>query len=305
MDTFRDPATFIAALGAAGAAVVLAGALVRLAGWPAAVLLGLAVGIPCVIAPDPVLPASVAVTALLARHWLSRGTIQRSAFAGFLPQIAFIVVGYCIYAGSRVVLEAGRSEAAANARDLINFERSMGLFFEGSVQDLFARGLLTDVWNAIYLYAYWPLPIIALFVLYLRDRTGYRILRDGLAVSAVLGLVTIAIFPVVPPRLMPGLEIVDTIEHGRVVSNQFAAVPSLHAGWPALVGLLMFTRGHGWLRVMAPVPGAVMVLTIIVTGNHYWMDAVIGIAFSVVPALYMLAIERVSQRTSQDRTVSA
>jgi hypothetical protein len=231
--------------------------------------------------------------------------VQAAAFRRFGLQLSFIVAGYAVYSLVRVRVEPGPREAVCNARDLIEFERSLSAFFEGSLQDLLARGLLTDMFNAIYLYAYWPLPIVGLFVLYLRDRVGYRILRDSLAVSAVLALITFAIFPVAPPRLVPGLGIIDTIDpvgQARVVSNQFAAVPSLHVGWPALVGLMMYARGSGWVKRLAPVPAAVMFVTIMVTGNHYWLDGVVGIAFALTPAIYMLTLEeQVGDRTSRDR----
>jgi hypothetical protein len=296
-----------AALVAVAAGVVIVWALAKPAGIYAAVLLAVAMAGPGIIAPDPVLPVIVAGTALLARRWLRDGVVEKSDFRRFGLQLSFIVAGYGIYSLIRMQVEPGPREAVGNARDLIEFERSLSAFFEGSLQDLLARGLLTDVFNSIYLYAYWPFPIVGLFVLYLRDRTGFRILRDSLAVSGALALITFALFPVAPPRLMPGLDIIDTIDpvgQARVVSNQFAAVPSLHVGWPALVGLMMYARGSGWVRRLAPVPAAIMFVTIVVTGNHYWLDGVVGIAFALTPALYMLALEQqVGDRASRDRPI--
>jgi hypothetical protein len=307
VDRYTDPVVLIAALVAVAAGITIVCLLARPAGWAAALFLGTVVIVPGVLAPDPVLPVAVAVAAWFARRWIAQGTVQPQAFARFGLQLGCIVAGYAIYSLTRMRVEPGSREAISNARDLIDFERSLSAFFEGSLQDLLARGLLTDIFNALYLYAYWPLPIVALFVLYLRDRTGFRILRDSLAISAVLALITFAVFPVAPPRLMPGLGIFDTIDpvgQARVVSNQFAAVPSLHVGWPALVGLLMYARGSGWIRGLAPVPAAVMFITIIVTGNHYWLDAVVGIAFALTPAIYMLAINHeLSDRISRDRPI--
>ena len=286
----------------AGMAIVLS--LAPLVGWPGATFLGVLLSVPGMIAPDPVLPISMAVIAFVARRWVFNGQVGKEQFRGFLPPLTLIALGYGVYSFGRVHFEPGRSEAVTNAREVIDLERSLGMFFEASVQEFFARGIFTELFNAIYLFGYWPLPIVALFVFYLRDRNGYRILRNALVISALMALVTYALYPVAPPRLMPGLGIEDTIEHGRVVSNQFAAVPSLHAGWPTLVGFMVFVRATGWIRYAALVPGPLMVLTIIVTGNHYWLDAVIGITYALVPAVYLLALDQqVGGRESPDTRV--
>jgi hypothetical protein len=290
-----DTSDLVIALVAVCASVLTAVALWRPAGPAAAIGLGAVIAVPGVGAGDPVLPVAVAVVAVLGRRWYLRGEVPRSAFRGLLPQVGLICAGYVAYTIARLASRAGASEAIANSHDIVRFERGLGLFVEPHVQAAFSQGLLAGGFNHIYLSLYYPLPVAALLVLYLRDRHAYRIFRDSLAISAALAAVAIALFPVAPPRLVPGLGIVDTIDpvsQARALANQFAAVPSLHVGWPALVGLMMAARGNRWLRLLSPLPGGVMLITVMTTGNHYWFDAAAGIAFSIGPALYMLAAPR-------------
>ena len=62
-------------------------------------------------------------------------------------------------------------------------------------------------------------------------------------------------------------------------SNPVAAVPSLHAGWALGVGIgvVRYARPAAWRLAGALYP-AVVVLTIIVTGNHFVLDALAGMA---------------------------
>jgi membrane-associated phospholipid phosphatase len=57
----------------------------------------------------------------------------------------------------------------------------------------------------------------------------------------------------------------------------YAAMPSLHFGNSLLLGttLLLFSP-HRLLRTLAPLWPAAMLLTIVVTANHYILDAVVG-----------------------------
>ena len=95
-------------------------------------------------------------------------------------------------------------------------------------------------------------------------------------------------FPTAPPRLA-GIGLEDTLRQlsnidigsptSASFSNPVAAVPSLHAGWAVGVGagLILFARPLFWRAVVVLYPLAV-VLTIVVTGNHFVFDAIAGVA---------------------------
>ena len=93
-------------------------------------------------------------------------------------------------------------------------------------------------------------------------------------------------FPTAPPRLanvglQDTLRSLSNIDIGSPTSSSFsnpvAAVPSLHAGWALGVGigLVLYARPLFWKLVGVVYPIAV-VLTIVVTGNHFVFDAIAG-----------------------------
>ena len=98
-------------------------------------------------------------------------------------------------------------------------------------------------------------------------------------------MLIVATFPVAPPRLMD-LGFVDTVtlhaEAYRVLqppslTNQYAAMPSFHVGWDLLVGIALVREGgRAWTRVVGTALPLLMLLTVVVTGNHYLVDAIVG-----------------------------
>ena len=76
-------------------------------------------------------------------------------------------------------------------------------------------------------------------------------------------------------------------EKAASVTNQYAAMPSMHIGWSVwstLVLLPMVRRR--WLRALVVAYPGLTLFTIMVTANHYWIDAIGGlIALAVGAAL--------------------
>ena len=74
---------------------------------------------------------------------------------------------------------------------------------------------------------------------------------------------------------------------GSGISNELAAMPSLHVGWAVLVGVAavaVSTSRWRWLVVAHPV---LTVIAVVATANHWWLDGVVasmvlGIAYLVV-----------------------
>jgi membrane-associated phospholipid phosphatase len=72
------------------------------------------------------------------------------------------------------------------------------------------------------------------------------------------------------------------------VSNQYAAMPSLHVGWALWCALALVPNvRRRSVKVLAALYPVVTVFTVVVTGNHFWLDAVGGIV--VVAAGFALA----------------
>ena len=118
-----------------------------------------------------------------------------------------------------------------------------------------------------------------------RHRDAFRRLRDGMLVSGFLGMMVFVSYPVAPPRLFD-LGLVDTVTESSeayrylqppAFVNQYAAMPSLHAGWDLLVGLAILgaaaTVGFKAVGVLMPV---LMMWAVVATANHYVLDVVAG-----------------------------
>jgi hypothetical protein len=124
-------------------------------------------------------------------------------------------------------------------------------------------------------------------VLYVRRRAVYRWFRDVLLLTTGLALVGHIAYPLAPPRLEPGLGIVDTGlafgqstyagRPGTGFTNQLAAMPSMHVAWAALIAIAAIVCLHSAWRWLAPAYAVAILLVVVVTGNHYWLDGLVGL----------------------------
>ncbi len=220
-------------------------------------------------------------------NWLrphEAGATRTSALvAGQLVLLAGALVAYF---GVRGVTKGAVDQAHANAYDILAFEESMGIDWEHSAQQfMLDHPTWITIWNSIYVYWYWPPLIGALVFLWIHDRRHFTILRDALIISGAIGLVIFAIYPVAPPRFIDGFT--DTIaqsRRGMFISqppgfvNKYAAIPSFHVGWLALAGMVVAARTPVRWQWLPYVPAIAMAGAVVFTGNHYIVDAVIGVA---------------------------
>ena len=63
------------------------------------------------------------------------------------------------------------------------------------------------------------------------------------------------------------------------VSNQFAAMPSVHIAWATWCAFALVPRvQHRWLKILAVIYPFITLTVIVITANHYILDAVGGLA---------------------------
>lgn len=205
----------------------------------------------------------------------------------------YIAAFYGVYSlirntqGSATVSAA---HAFNNARHVIRVERALGVFHEQAVQKAFLgwRAFI-QFWNLFYGSFHFVVTIVALVVLFRRFPARYPRWRNTLAVTTGLALVGFATYPLMPPRLLPSAYgFVDTLhvygglwsfESGPVaqVSNQYAAMPSLHFAWSMWSAFVLIPMVHrNWARVAVALYPAVTLFAIVVTANHYVLDAAGG-----------------------------
>ncbi len=123
----------------------------------------------------------------------------------------------------------------------------------------------------------------------------YRALRNTLVIVNVIAFAVFWLYPVAPPRLLPGFTDVVASSHafgswhtGALASqaNQLAAMPSLHIAWAVWCTLVVWqiTRRR-WARFLAVVYPCVTALAVLATGNHYVFDLLGGLIAITAAAL--------------------
>jgi len=195
----------------------------------------------------------------------------------------------------------GATHALHNAERVIRLERALGMFHEQAIQHWFlAWPGLVRATNLYYGSLHFVVPIVVLVVLFRRWPDDYRLWRNTLAATTGLALIGFSLFPLMPPRLLcdctygagPGVHygFVDTlVRYGgswsfdsgamKDVSNQYAAMPSLHVAWALWCSCALVPRLRPrWAKVLAALYPLVTVLAVVVTANHYLLDAVAGAA---------------------------
>ncbi|MDN3352567.1 phosphatase PAP2 family protein [Actinomadura sp. DC4] len=217
-------------------------------------------------------------------------------------------VMYLMYDGVRLLVSAGHGEAFTNAHRVLSLERFLGVSEEVPINHAVSASPALGV-PMSYAYAalhYLVTPVVLVWLWRTRP-WRYRGARTALVVATLLGLIGFSLFPTAPPRMMPGF--VDTLAKyhewgwwGAAASapkglagltNEFAAMPSLHVGWAAWCGWQIARNARWrWLQVVGALYPVFMVTVVVGTANHYIADAVAGLAVILVGA----AIARLRER---------
>jgi hypothetical protein len=217
-------------------------------------------------------------------------------------EAAVVVVLYKIYETARSHIHPPVGPAVAHAKDVVRVERALGLYQEHRIQRAFiGHTTVIQGWDIYYGTVHFVVPALALWLLWRRRPEHYARARTVFLVMCFVALVVFALYPLAPPRYMPGhYGFVDTaarwgglgpLDSGKMKdTNPFAAMPSLHIGWSlwsawVLVPLLSSRPA----RVAAAAYPLVTLTAIVVTANHWILDAAGGVAvFAAALALTTL-----------------
>lgn len=244
----------------------------------------------------------VTVTTLEDRHQATAHPVEEKAGRGHLrhlrtprrPRLWFevllIAVSYWTYSLVRNAVPEQRSEALRNADWLWDLERQLGLAFEESVN----HAVNSVTWlivgmNYYYATLHFVVTLGVLVWLYRSHPGRYAATRLVLFSTTAIALAGYYLFPLAPPRLMPGGDFVDTVTVHETwgsmasgdlknMSNQYAAMPSMHIGWSVWCGLTVFVLATlPWARILGLLYPASTLVVIVATANHFWLDAVGGL----------------------------
>jgi membrane-associated phospholipid phosphatase len=212
--------------------------------------------------------------------------------ADFAIQLGLIFGAAIVYFGVRSATEGSVALANDHGHDVTRLESVLGIDVELQLQSLVLDSTtLSTLFNWVYIWGHWPAIAATLIWLHRRDNELFLRLRNALFISGAIGVVIFVLYPVTPPRLLD-IGIVDTVTEQsnsyRVLQppsliNKYAAVPSLHVGWNFLVGLALYraaaSRRVRLLGILSPIA---MIAAVVLTGNHYVIDAAAGLLVASV-----------------------
>jgi hypothetical protein len=234
--------------------------------------------------------------------------------------VLYILAFYGVYSVIRNTQGSATVSAAHafnNARHVIRFEQALGIFHEEAVQEAFLgwRAFI-QFWNLFYGTFHFVVTVVALVLLFRRFPARYPRWRNTLAATTGLALVGFATYPLMPPRLLPAAYgFVDTLkvygglwsfDSGPVaqVSNQYAAMPSLHFAWSMWSALVLFPMlGRTWSRAVVALYPLTTLFAIVVTANHYVLDAAGGALVLAVGAAAGFALATATAAHPQPQVV--
>ena len=224
-------------------------------------------------------------------------TRVRSSIISACTEVALLSVLYAIWRLARVLPLDQPEGAIERAHDINQLQQDLFFPSELSLQHfVLDHQWLAQAMNFYYAILHIPALIIFLIWLFIRHRDSYSHWRNCLAILTGACLV-IRFIRVAPPRFLPDLGYVDLATKfglsvygpvGTGVSDQFAAMPSIHVGWAAVVSLGIVSASTSRWRWIFLGHLVLTMIAVSATGNHWWLDGIVAIVLLVMA----LCIER-------------
>ena len=236
------------------------------------------------------------------------------------------------FGSNEIAADGVPEQAFTNAERIIEFQLWMGMFHEQTVQSWFLPyDWFIKFWNTYYGTAHFFVTLGVFILLFVKRADVFPQWRNTLAAMTALAIIGFAWFPLMPPRLLDepcprddpssyggaciesdlrpegGWGFVDTlVEFGgpwsfesetmASISNQYAAMPSLHIGWSTWCAIAVWPLlRRRWTKCLVLLYPAATLFGIVVTANHYWIDGVGGIIVFGIGALIGWGVHRWNQ----------
>jgi len=227
---------------------------------------------------------------MAARARVLQARVLPHGWLDALRQVSLFGGAYLAYMLVRGLVEGHANAAFAHARDLISLERTLHLFVEPSIQ-AWASGshLVMVVASWLYVNAQTSVTIAALLYLYMRRNRNFYFVRNMFMIAMAVALVGYLVFPTAPPRFMPewgfsdsvsdftGMHVSNASASMSAVTNVYAAVPSMHVAFALMIALPLARLSRRLVvRALWLLYPLVMTFVIVVTANHFIVDALLG-----------------------------
>jgi PAP2 superfamily len=212
-------------------------------------------------------------------------------------QLGLFVLADVCYETVRGVAEGKAAVAFANANTVVDVEKATGTFFEADLQSaLLGHQWLIETSNWLYMNTHFVITTAFLVWLYVFRNEAFYFVRNMFLVAMGLALIGYTLFPTAPPRLLPELGFVDTITDFSHVNhdsalvklfiNPYAAVPSMHIAFALMIAIpAMRISRHLASKVVWALYPLLVLFVVIVTANHFWLDAAAGALVAAMAAL--------------------
>ena len=172
----------------------------------------------------------------------------------------------------------------------------MGLFFEPGLQ-AWAQSehwIVTGA-NWMYVNSHFVVTTTFLIWLYIARNHSYYYVRNMFMIAMGLALVGYLAYPTAPPRYMPEWGFTDTVaafvgdaaeQSANVLYNPYAAVPSMHVAFALMIAIpaIKLVKSRA-LKVAWGLYPLLVTFVVVVTANHFWLDAALGALVAAVVGL--------------------
>ena len=234
----------------------------------------------------------------------------------FVKEGSLLLLGYIVYMSLRPVFpEDLEAVARTNALKVIDIERSLGIYWEPALQSrlLSEASWIVTFFNWAYSLGFLPIIVPGALALLCLRYDSFVYFRRVFLISYVVTWVLWLTLPVTPPRLMIEEGFMDSIEvmgpafynskESIAYYNQHSAMPSMHFGWTLLFSIMLLKTGSRALRLFGAIFPIVAFAAIVITANHFFLDAVVGGGIiGVAFAIYHLAHRPPKPRASSTRS---
>jgi PAP2 superfamily len=225
-------------------------------------------------------------------------------------ELGVVGAAYVVYISIRFLMPHRTTNAIARGAQLLHVERAWHLAPEIAINTAVSShkllSVLLDYHYATLHYIVTPAVLIWLLV---ERPDKYRHARRVLVATTIIGLIGFWLLPVAPPRLIDHDGFVDTMARFAGygwwstdasaprglggLTNEYAAMPSLHCGWAIWCGWQLYRYGtHSWQRILGVVYPVTTVFVVMATGNHFFLDTVAGALVLLLGALVVRYGER-------------
>ena len=219
-------------------------------------------------------------------------------------EFAFVASLYSVWRMAKNLPLTQAEGAVERARDIVRVQELLFLPSELTLQRFVVDHEWLS-WSSAAYYATMHVPGIVIFLVWLfaRHRDAYPRWRNALAIVTAFCLF-IRFVKVAPPRFLTDLGYVDLSvihgmdvygEAGTGVSSQFAAMPSLHVAWAAVVAFGAVAASASRWRWLGMAHLVLTCFVVAATGHHWWLDGIVALGLLWIA----LALDSLGRRSAR------